>query len=583
VLSFVAVTKLSEQRLLRWAVLLGVLVVFILLLVRLHPANFFGLTEDDGIYFSSAKVLAEGKGYILPGLPGTPAQHKYPILYPWLLSWVWRWNPSFPANLKDAIALTAVFGAGFIVLMYLFLRKLRGLNEAEALGLTAFCALGPHVLFYSGSVLTDIPFACLALAALVVGDCAMRREARPGRVVASGLLAGLAMLVRVLGVPVAAGIFLAGATRRTWRQVGIFCASVLPFFVLLVWNATFSGSAAAPAMGAVKTNAAWQMQWAYYTSYLAFWKLTVWNNHIFWPMLKDNAAALVIAPATFFIFPLLGFRNPVGAGVWTLISVGIVAGIVRQARRQEWKPIHWALPICMALALVWNFSQGDRYLLAFLPLFAAGLWLEGKHAFGMVRAALVEKRAASEKIIAVGLGLGLAALAGAIAWNYAGGARSMLFHRTRERAALLQEKREAYDWLRRHSPADARIIADEDANLYLYTGRQAARLAIFSAEGIFKPEWFQEQLARVVDVPRAIGARYWMVSDDDFSAVPLGGKFRSREQQLEAVLPLVFSSRDAHVRIYSLGCVNHPEDPACRAADGVLFPSGRRDANAEIR
>ena len=57
--------------------------------------NFF----DDAYYFGSAKALAQGGGYIIPNLPGGPPQTKYPVLYPWLLSWVWRWYPSFPSNI----------------------------------------------------------------------------------------------------------------------------------------------------------------------------------------------------------------------------------------------------------------------------------------------------------------------------------------------------------------------------------------------------------------------------------------------------------------------------------------------------
>jgi 4-amino-4-deoxy-L-arabinose transferase-like glycosyltransferase len=582
VLSFVAVTNRSERRMLRWPVLLGVLVVFVFLLVRLHPTNFFGLTEDDTIYFSSAKALAEGQGYILPSLPGSPPQHKYPILYPWLLSWVWRWKPSFPANLKDAVALTAIFGAGFIILIYFFLRGLRGLREAEALGLTAFCALTPHVLFYSGSVLTDIPFAALALAALMAGDGAMRPEARPTRAVAAGVLAGLAMLLRVLGFPVVAGIFLAGATRRSWRQAAIFCAGVLPFFVALTWNAAFTKPAAA-SLGAIHPNAAWQFEWAYYTNYLAFWKLSVPDSHVLWAMLASNANTLLLIPATFFLYPLVSAETILGRALWLLVTVGIAVGIVRQARRQEWKPIHWALPFYFAAMLVWNFSLADRLLLPFLPLFAAGLWLEGKHVFGMVRGTLAHGRARSEKILALLLGLGLAALAGAVAWNYAGGARSIMEARSRERAALLREKREAYVWLRRNSPADARVIAEEDASLYLYTGRQAARAVALSPAGVFEPARLEEQLARLCDAARAIGADYWVISDDDFSltwpkAIP---KARAREKQLEQVLPLVFRSGEGHVRIYSLGCLNHPDDPACRSADRILFPAARGGAAPE--
>jgi hypothetical protein len=597
VLSSVAVTERLNRRVVAWALLVGVLAVFFFLLARLHPANLFGATEDDTIYFSSAKALAEGKGYILPSLPGTPAQHKYPILYPWLLSQVWRWNPSFPANLREAVGLTAVFGAAFLVLIYLFLRRLRGLSAGEALFLTAFCAWGPHVLFYSGSVLTDIPFAVLMLAAVLVGDAGMRREATVTGAVASGVLAGAAMLVRALGVPVAAGIFVAGAMRRSWRQLAVFCASVAPFFILLAWQAVFS-SPAAPAAGAVKPNAAWELQQAYYTSYLAFWKLSLADSHILWAMLVSNLRTLLVIPSSFFLHPLISLSTISGRVLWLAVSVGIAAGIVRQARRDEWRPVHFVLPFYLAVMLLWNFSLADRLLLPFLPLFAAGLWLEGKHIFGMVRAAsrtpavtglhkpeLAGSRPTSEKIVAAALGLGLLALAGAIGWNYAGGARSIIEARSEQRGALLQEKREAYRWLQDNSPADARVIADEDAMVYLYTGRQAARPVILSPAGIFEPARLETQLAGICDTARAIGAEYWVMSDDDFAmawpkAIP---KARARERELARVLPLEFRSGEGHVRVYSLGCVQHPDDPACGVADRVLFPPAGGSAGREPR
>src|SRR5690242_4694457 len=73
--------------------LAGILMLYAEAVLRLPPAIFFGLTGDDAIYFSSARAIASGAGYVLPSLPGTPPATKYPILYPWILSWVWRWNP----------------------------------------------------------------------------------------------------------------------------------------------------------------------------------------------------------------------------------------------------------------------------------------------------------------------------------------------------------------------------------------------------------------------------------------------------------------------------------------------------------
>jgi len=576
------VLGLFQRRVFACIVLVGVLAVYSFMLVRLHPTNFFGLTQDDTIYFSSAKALAEGRGYILPSLPGTPAQRKYPVLYPWLLSWVWRWNPSFPANVRNAVGLTAVFGAAFILLIYLFLHRLKGLSEVEALLLTAFCAWGPHVLFYSGSVLSDIPFACLTLAAVLVGDAGMRQNGRVACAVASGLLAGATMLLRVLGIPVAAGIVVVGAIRGARRQLAAYCATLAPFFIALAWNATFSMSAAAPGAG-VQSNRGWQLAWAYYTTYLGFWKMSVANSHIFWAMLKSNANSLLLLPASFFLNPLVGTNTIWGLALSLVVSVGIVRGIVRQTRRQEWKPIHWTLPFYLVSMLVWNYLLADRLLLPFLPLMVAGLWLEGKQAFEMVRAGLARGKKMPESIVAGALGISFVALAWAIAWNYSVRARSIIEARSDQQGALLHEKREAYDWLRRHAPADARVVADEDASLYLYTGRQAVQAVVPSPAGIFEPARLDAELAGICETGQAIGAQYWMISEDDFAMrwEEAISKARAREREVEQVLPLVFRSRLGHVRVYSLGCVNHPEDPACQPADRVLFPSGSRDTSKE--
>jgi len=126
--------------------------------LHLHPTKLFGLQQDDALYFSSAKALAEGRGYILPGLPGAPAATKYPILYPWLLSWVWRANPDFPANLPLAFTLNYFFSFAAILLTYFFCRFPLRLPRIRSLAVTAFCALHPAFLFYSARLMTDVPF-----------------------------------------------------------------------------------------------------------------------------------------------------------------------------------------------------------------------------------------------------------------------------------------------------------------------------------------------------------------------------------------------------------------------------------------
>jgi hypothetical protein len=90
--------RLGFHRLSRAALLaLGVCLAWAYALILQAPAS--GMYHDDGIYLVTGRALAEGEGYRIISLPDAPPQTKYPILFPFLLSLVWRIVPSFPNNL----------------------------------------------------------------------------------------------------------------------------------------------------------------------------------------------------------------------------------------------------------------------------------------------------------------------------------------------------------------------------------------------------------------------------------------------------------------------------------------------------
>jgi hypothetical protein len=168
-----------------------------------------------------------------------------------------------------------------------------------------------------------------------------------------------------------------------------------------------------------------------------------------------------------------------------------------------------------------------------------------------------------------------------IGWNFVRGGREDMRRLGVERAALLQEKRKAYDWLRRNSPVQARAIAGEDAALYLYTGRQAMRPIELLPSGAYDPAQLDLDLSHIADVAHAIGASYWMASPDDSNTHWVGAKqpLAARLSQIEAALPQLFRSSNRQVSIYGLACVQHPEKAGCQAADRVLFPGTGRNPN----
>jgi hypothetical protein len=558
-----------------WLGLAGVLIVFLISVLELHPANFFALTQDDTIYLSSAQALAQGKGYVLPDLPWTPPATKYPILYPWILSWVWRWSPSFPSNLTLAIAISVMFGMAFVSLAFIFFRQFRALSLPAALLLTAFCALQPTVLFYSGSVLSDIPFSAFALAAMLLAKAATDREAPIGRAVICGIVAGVALLMRTLGLPLIAGILAAALFRRAWRQAAVIAASVAPFFLWQAWQVARSARPL-PRMDLAHSAPGFVSTWTFYLSYIGMRRLNLGDPHVLGTMVGTQAIYLFTHVPGFFLGPLLDGHF----GLWFLATLLILwilgLGMALGARQVGWQPVHFALPFYAVVILAWDYPEIQRFLIPFLPLFAVSFWLGGKWIFSELVATLRGSRSLIERSFAASASVVLAILVLGLSWNFAANKdRAKLRSLSLSRAALIAEKREAYDWLRRNSGADARVVTGEDGALYLYTGRQSMSYVALSRVGAFDPARLRYDLDHITDVARVIGAEYWLASPDDSDKQSVAAKppLEARLLEVEGVLPERFRSSAGHVRIYALPCIQHPEDSSCEMADRVLFPS----------
>jgi 4-amino-4-deoxy-L-arabinose transferase-like glycosyltransferase len=500
-----------------WAGLSLILAIYITAVLSLRPTNFFGATEDDSIYFSSAKALAEGRGYILPSVPGTPPATKYPILYPLILSIVWKIKPSFPANVPWAIAVTVAFGLVYLVAGLIFLRRLQVLNDAEALLITAFCALHPVVLLYSASVLSDIPFAAFALVAMLLADSMVRPAARPQFAVLCGVVAGLSMLVRMFGLAIVAGILLAAVVRRTWKQMFLFAASIAPFLLFIVWRASLATRIVAPVSNNDAATLGWVRAWAYYTNYFAIWKVSVPNAHIFWAMISNNLGLLIQSPADFFLSPLLVSDSMTGRALVLLVSVMAVAGLVRQAFLRGWAPFHYVLPFYALIIVLWNYPDAsNRFLLPFCFLLVAGLWLEMRRILVVVQSKISSGSTHSERFMAAVFGVAMLFIGFGMIVNYVNGHRRNLYALSRQRESILKPKQEAYRWLADHDCCSP-VLAYEDADVYLYSGRTAMRPVIFVTSSIYEPKILDGSLGHILDVGRAIKAGYWLFSEDDFA------------------------------------------------------------------
>jgi 4-amino-4-deoxy-L-arabinose transferase-like glycosyltransferase len=548
-----------ESRLLPWIALTAILIGYFALVVHLHPRNFFGLTQDDTLYFSSARAIAEGHGYVMPSVPGTPPATKYPILYPWILSCVWRWDPSFPGNLSLALAVNLVFGAAYLGIAFVFFRRLPRFSDTLALVLTAVCAVNPSVLFLSANLMSDIPFATFALAACIAAAREGQKESGTRLTLVCGILSGISILIRAMGVPIAMGLFVSIALRTGWRKATVFAACVAPFGVALFWRSMLLSAKALPT-AASSCAPSWRMTWLYYTSYAGFWRADVLSHGVFWQTVASNLRSILLQPGAYFLKGT--FIRPAVLALALLIALAAVAirGVVRLAGFAGWLPIHWALGFSVLPVLAWDYAIMDRFLIPFLPLLCAAIWVEVRQIVSLVRQAPGPGDRAGQRIAAGFFYLVGAALVLGIGVSWRGEINA-LAKLSESRATLHQEKHDAYDWLKANTSPDSKILAYEDASAFLYSGRQGLRPVIFSASGVYRPDVLNLELECIASTAEPLGANYWVVSDDDFGYEwePASSRAREKERDMERTLHPLFRSKRGGVRIYQLNSGSQPQ------------------------
>jgi hypothetical protein len=530
--------------------LLGVCALFAVAVAAIHPTGFFGLSEDDSIYLSSARALANGHGYVLESVPGSPPATKYPIFYSWLLSRVWRWQPGFPANLNLALRLNVFFGFVYIVAAFFFLRSFKGLTDLERVLLVAFCGLHPVVVFHAANLLSDLPFAAVVLSALALYVGISRTDENGWRVLFCGFLGGAALALRTLGLPIVAGLMLGLVLQRRWRALGVFSLGAAP--LSCVWLSGIKLVHAQTAIGASVCSSVWRASWLYYTDYLGFWRADLLQNHVVWQSLKQSVLLLLLQPGSYLIAPtsLSGLLAFVPAVV---LSVLALIGSWKQMRGGRSSVVILVLCLYAIPVVIWDYPAMARFLMPFLPLFVAGAWIEARRVGTRIAASVRADGLRKEGPAIVVLSLAAFGLVIGLGWSFWRG-HVALAEQAKRRASFGPEKREAYDWLRDNAAADAAVIAYEDASLYLYSGHEAFRPVIFLPAGRFKPAILDSELGCISESSVQLRATYWMVSEDDFDFEwePAATDGLDQERRFLGGRPLVFRSEAGRVRIYQV-------------------------------
>jgi hypothetical protein len=435
----------------------------------------FGDLHDDSIYYVSAKSLADGGGYRVESLPGEPSQTKYPPLYPLLLSIAWHIDSQFPNNLPIA-AWISWLALPTVMLQLLWIFPRLGITGWRAWMLIALVALNPYMLVFSSTLVSELTYTALMLAAILLTERATHADA-VASAIAAGAVAGLAYLTRSAGI-----VFLIAGPLYLWirhkrREAILSTCAMLPFVAgWTIWTRLHQIPTSDPAL-------------IYYTDYFRYELYSI-SLHDLPVFLWKNIDGLLQGIGSL-ILP-----NVVGSFLFKtmeqVIAIATIAGVVRMVR--SGRGLLYALlgaGSCAEL-VVWNFPPNERFVLPFLPLALAGLMTEMEHLGLMLRAGL-RHRDTSQRVVAAGMLLAVASfLIGAVVLQvYVG--QVLLPEQETARRIANKDRIATYDWIRTKLPPDATLLSSEDGLVFLNTGRHAMRRTLPP------PFWYREDHAQIID------------------------------------------------------------------------------------
>ena len=222
-----------------------------------------GTFHDDGLYLVTAKALAEGQGYRIISLPGEPPQTKYPILFPWVLSLVWRAVPSFPANLPWLRLVPLLATLAWLCLSWPLLRRL-GASKIQAGAIVLLTAISPWVAFLSTALMSETLFALLLTAGLLMMTRACQEDGTRIDPLIAGFLFGAAVLTRIAGIaPAAAAVAVFLATRRWISAAQCLLGSAVVIAPWFWWVSHHQPAAAMDAYYSASNYASWNIVTSY--------------------------------------------------------------------------------------------------------------------------------------------------------------------------------------------------------------------------------------------------------------------------------------------------------------------------------
>jgi hypothetical protein len=515
----------------------------------------FGFYRDDSMYVVMAKALATDSGYRILSLPGEPMQTKSPPFYPFLLSLIWRATPDFPANIAWLTVFSVIAAACLTGAMWRYLIKHRYATQWLALITIGLAAINWRTVILASGVYSEILYSLLAVGALYAAE---EYEERPDSWIsgtAAGLLAGLTLLTRSVGIALLLAMAGYYAVRRFKRGLLPIAIGTVTLVGWLAWGYAHAG-------GSGNVNA------GSYESYLnTFGELISGSQGVGWAAKARIIAEIIGANA----IGLLLLSTPLvclGLGyqaiehrelVFVFVACGIlwlIAGGFAKQMRVRFRLMHAYVLCYIAVHLIWPYTAYDRFIMPVLPflilfgvIHANELLLIGRKAFGPNEKLSVRMSGAVIMI--------LPAVAAAISvYGYATGMYRSIQSRTAGKIVSTEDT-EAIDWIRNNTQPSDVVICYRDPLYYLFTGRKAARSTLSREGGLFEEQMGidkrSEALFRIVEDN---GAKYLVATVSDFGLESRPELQRDEMKEIvrqnPAVFVSVFQASDGRSEVYRI-------------------------------
>lgn len=324
--------------------------------------------DDFAQYILQARNIAEGRSQLTTGyveivgstILSTPA--LVPVGFPLLLAPVYTW---FGNSILHFSLLISVLFAVLSLLTFVYYKRVFRAPLLALLG-AALIAYNPWLLVFKASILTDIPYTLLGFLILLLVQYRLRRTSW-WWVMATGLLLGLTLSIRLASLPLVVAIGLFGLytlfkvkAKERWLLVARYGVVVLLGLAMVyVLNFVIFDL----------TVQALDIQAYFFHKQVYTESLAPVHGALesLWISLRDSLAKLGELSGSFYTL-LFGKENEGWWSVLTaLLGLGVVAGLYRQLRREVRVFDVFCLVYVLMLIYVHSSKGQVRYLLPVLP------------------------------------------------------------------------------------------------------------------------------------------------------------------------------------------------------------------------